>query len=473
MCCASPDLDNGCSQEDFCHPKGSPTVDLTKGPDEKGSTEKSFCPGFCPVCPTCKAHEKCCKGQVEADGCSAPDICLVKAKDDEGVFCPENSASHGCTCEDGHVLCEDGEVCCPAQKGPDGCLGEALCTKMDIGKDEKYCPSESVCPIPCKAGELCCSAGYDDNGCKKPDLRIPKTPVPDAPGEYCPAECPGECAEDEITCEGEITVKGCKGLTTCHECGVKITAPDPEEIGEPCPCYCPKHCEENEIKCPPAKDCCYGCDAEEVCRVAAKDIDGNRCPADSASHNCPSCCGVGDACEVEVLCPSYEDETGCKPPPLCMELTKGDDGSLCPAASVCPVSCGANEVSCATGFDSNGCKKADICVERGHDKSGMLCPAKCPAICDEKLGVHSCCGHMQLNGCQAPDFCVDNLIGDDGEDCPVQLCPIQCTGTEIMLESEVDDNGCASEYRCVGKCLEEYNFYSHTVCPKKLYERSK
>jgi hypothetical protein len=56
---------------------------------------------------------------------------------------------------------------------------------------------------------------------------------------------------------------------------------------------------------------------------------------------------------------------------------------------------------------------------------------------------------MQLNGCQAPDFCVDNLVGADGEYCPVQLCPIHCTGTEIMLESEVDANGCPLEYRCV------------------------
>ena len=122
-------------------------------------------------------------------------------------------------------------------------------------------------------------------------------------------------------------------------------------------------------------------------------------------------------------------------------------------------------MSCATGFDSNGCKKADQCVERGHDSSGMLCPAECPAICDEEI-EHSCCGHTQLNGCQAPDFCEALLVGDNNEDCTVHLCSLHCTGTEIMVESKTDDNGCPLEYRCIGKFLGEFNFHGYIVCYK-------
>merc|ERR1712136_64007 len=82
------------------------------------------------------------------------------------------------------------------------------------------------------------------------------------------------------------------------------------------------------------------------------DMNGELCPDYSV---CPVTCGP-----EEVLCPGYLDEQGCKNPDMCIPMPLNIDGELCPVH--CPVTCGPEEAFCPGGIDCLGCMMADTCT---------------------------------------------------------------------------------------------------------------
>merc|ERR1719355_362118 len=116
----------------------------------------------------------------------------------------------------------------------------------------------------------------------------------------------------------------------------------------------------------------------DVCHPKAKDTNGEFCPDDSASHNCPVSCN-----ENEALCPGNTNALGCKGADECKEKTKDATGEYCPDTSVCHTPCKLHEISCPGGIDVTGCKKPDMCLPRGRDFSDELCPVHCPSECTE------------------------------------------------------------------------------------------
>jgi len=278
-------------------------------------------------------------------------------------------------------------------------------------------------------------------GCQwlqKPDICLPRGK--DYDGELCPVTCPGECTDTELMCHGGINSNGCKEPDTCVSRGTKSCG---ENQGDLCPGHCPITCGQHELKCPSQLDPCDCCETEEVCRIKAKNINGEDCPDDSDSHGCPRYC---DEQNGEVLCQAFEDHLGCKPKALCMKKTVGADGRECPSHSVCPKECKADEMLCGDGEDSNNCKNADRCLPRGKDNNGELCPIQCPPACLENQV--KCEGQIKANGCRDVDSCVDKVFGNDGAQCHT-VCPITCSATETVQSGGVDDNGCPLADTCV------------------------
>ena len=384
----------GCKEGDTCVPKGT---------DDNGE----LCPGICPV--QCGPDEILCKGQPDCNGCVENDQCVVKAKDINGDFCPDDSASHGCP-----INCCGDDIVCPQEQNSLGCLEKHECTTKSKDDMEEFCPEHSYCPTICQPNEVLCPVSEkDENGCDLPDVCI--TEERDIHGELCTVECPFECNENEVLCPGQRTQDGCKDISTCEPKAIKQWGSDK---GGYCPGVCPPVCHHNEILCPTQYDPCDGCPTGPVCRPKEINVNGEFCPDESASHDCPKLCYENEVdgrfVNNEVLCPVFEDVTGCKPEAKCYQRTKDFDDEYCPGTAVCPVQCQSDEMECFDGIDERGCTRKSICVPRGTDEDGVLCERECPQPCGP--GMKMCEGGKLANGCNAPGICFEV-----GTDCPSKM----------------------------------------------------
>ena len=269
--------------------------------------------------------------------------------------------------------------------------------------EDEFCPDYSVCPVICQPNEVLCPDGDDENGCKLPDICV--TQERDKNGELCTVQCPIECDDDEVFCPGQTTENGCTDISTCEARAIKQWGGDK---GGLCAGYCPVQCKQDEIFCPIQYDPCDGCPTEPVCRPRQKDVNGEFCPDDSASHGCPKLCFdseiEGRFPNNEVLCHVYEDVTGCKPEAKCYQKQKDDNDEFCYASSVCPVQCKEDEIECSGGTDDVGCARAPVCLPTGTDEDGNSCPAECPPTCPS--GTKLCEGGKLPNGCNLPGTCI-------------------------------------------------------------------
>jgi len=451
--------ENGCRENDYCHPKGT---------GNGGET----CPGFCPF--DCKEEEfKCPVPNDPITGCEVPSLCIPKQKDGSGEYCdlqqcplicdPDSQQlclgyeDHtGCKtadecvdncgescpieCGDEEIKCPqqadcdnncvDEEVCkplakdinneacpddsashdcpinccgdtvlCPAEEDALGCLGPQECTPTTKGMNNATCPHHSDCPTICEPNEVKCPVTEtDDNGCKLPDECILQTR--DYAGELCTVHCPIDCDDDETWCPGQRNEMGCFEPDQCVTRAVKTVGNDK---GGLCPGWCPPICLHGQIKCPSQIDPCDGCPTEEVCVDAATDINGEFCPVDplSMSHGCPILC---DDLKGEVLCPSKENSNGCKEPGVCMARTVDTDGQYCPAHSVCPNTCADDEIACTYGVDERGCEEATLCRAKGKNFDDELCDGVCPPTCKAFEFLTS--NGNDARGCEIASSCV-------------------------------------------------------------------
>ena len=162
--------------------------------------------------------------------------------------------------------------------------------------------------------------------------------------------CPITCNNDQLSCSGGSDERGCIKPDVCVQRG----ASQAENL---CPGICPIQCEDNEIICK-GVELQNGCITGDVCHAKAKNVIGEYCPLNSASHGCTIICK-----ESETQCPVNEDRNnfGCMEEDICVEKTMDVDGNFCPPTSVCHLSCNINEQSCAGGMDEKGCKQPDVC----------------------------------------------------------------------------------------------------------------
>ena len=173
-----------------------------------------------------------------------------QAKDYNGFFCEEDSASHACP-----VLCDEtkGEVSCSIYETVLGCKPKATCIPRPINSDGEYCPSHSVCEKQCQLDEFLCSDGVDSKGCKNADLCLPRGR--DYDGNLCPEKCPPICADNEFICPGTLQGTGCRGESFCVEKTL-------DSNGLECPLICPVICNDRE-------------------EVVGGDLDVRGCPTDN------------------------------------------------------------------------------------------------------------------------------------------------------------------------------------------------
>lgn len=359
--CAGDQMVNGCMEADICVPKGKTT---------DGS---AYCDGNCPV--KCRDEELLCHGTKiyggEKDGCLNDDTCVTKVHDSNGLYCPENSDSHGCP-----ITCPPDYHQCPTRTNQYNCKEQATCTPCSRDIENNCCPQVSNCPALCQQNEVeCQTPGQDDNGCPIPPTCIAQER--DHYGDLCDVYCPGVCNDNQILCPGGIDEKGCKEAPFCKALSKKLWG---EDRGEWCPGFCPAHCMDWEHLCSSVQDPCDGCPTEPVCKPKAKDRNGLNCPPESASHGCSISCKTLDG--LETICPAYADPFApdCQEKLTCLPRTKGRDGSVCPAHSVCMKKCAADEKQCVQGEDANDCKLEDLCIPVPKDsETGQLClDFECP-----------------------------------------------------------------------------------------------
>jgi hypothetical protein len=291
---------------------------------------------------------------------------------------------------------------------------------------DEYCPSTADCPKHCEQDEYNCPTGEDENGCRLPDSCEKKERGFD--GELCPFHCPELCTESQVFCEGGLDETGCRVASSCrdkqeHRWGPGA-ATDPKEE---CPGSCPNVCETHEILCPSQLDPCNGCPTEEVCREAIKDNIGVFCPGKeingvdvddttlrkggflSYSHNCPKLCKEQLG---EVLCPTYEDESGCKPEAECVmrqcksnaNCDSPDTAEWCSSHSVCAKECPKAFLLCTyETADADGCKIEPSCVYKGKNNINLYCSGHCPPICSGSETLFS--PGYDADGCELPSIC--------------------------------------------------------------------
>jgi len=254
MCPGGRD-DSGCQEPSFCEPLSKKLW---------GDDAGDWCPGFCPA--DCKDWEQICAAvQDPCDGCPTEPVCKPKAKDVNGIYCPQTSASHGCA-----ISCKtlDGlETICAAYEDPTkpGCQEQLTCLARSTGTDGSLCPSHSVCPKKCGQNEKQCATGYDDNQCKEEDLCIP---VPlDTNGQPCLTfECPPECDEEvQKYCQGAYTydVNGqyCPQRDYCVDRAL-------DNNGIRCPGHCEPECGDGYVAEPQVGTDARGCPKATVCVLA-------------------------------------------------------------------------------------------------------------------------------------------------------------------------------------------------------------
>lgn len=403
------------------------------------NTQSKVCPGVCPQCDCCKPNEVCCLGVVDYSdteycGCKGQEKCKPKMCDDDGTYCPLDSASHNCP-----LTCPPDEILCEPHEGLTGCKGPWECCKrtckpcvMEATGICEYCPQVSDCPKRCPPISYPCPGCLDPCGCKREDICVYQ--YRDFEGQLCPFHCPECCGENQVLCEGVFDDKGCKAPDTCkdksyHQWGSDFDNCTDETNLPLCPGWCPTQCEDHEILCPSQLDPCNGCPTDEVCREAIKGINELFCPGKeitgcpteetskriggclSASHNCPHLCREGKPW-FEVLCPSYEDNTGCKPAASCKTREFGYSNdkngnevkTWCPYQSVCPIKCGDGQILCTyEEKDLLGCTVGEKCVELIKGYNQLWCAGTCPPICSkgETLEYRQYNG----NGCKSQPYC--------------------------------------------------------------------
>ena len=240
MLCEGARDDMGCHLPDLCYPRGV----KTKGDDVGG-----YCPGFCHA--WCKHHEILCSSQEDCNGCMSEEICRPKAKDYNGFYCPDDSASHDCP-----VKCDEakGEVTCPIYEDVLGCKPKSACISRPKNSDGEFCPSHTVCEKRCQYDEFLCSDGYDSRGCKNADMCLPRGR--DQDGNLCDSKCPPKCKEQEFICSGTLKGNGCRGESYCVE--KKLDA-----NGLECPQVCPTICNDRE-------------------EIVGGDLDNRGCPTENS-----------------------------------------------------------------------------------------------------------------------------------------------------------------------------------------------
>ena len=450
-CEGKPDV-FGCKEPDTC---------VIRQPKQGANSTDELCPGVCPEYCDSEKEVKC-ESQIDPEtGCKTQETCVLKQTNKQGEACPDNSASHGCPIE-----CPKNHTLCPPQKTKLGCLEEQKCYPINYStKTGKECPQKSNCPVVCETDEKSAPPWmeYDEDGCPRPKECYKVEPEVCLDQPVCP-DCPlifpgmGRCdKEKEIECPGERDAKLCRGPSFCIGRETKTKGND---VGGLCPAYCPAKCKSDEVLCPSREDC-DGCKTAEVCKPKKKDTNGNFCPDDSASHECPVICNeeIG-----QVLCTAYENILGCKPKATCVTRMKATDGQYCPSSSVCPVQCAIDEIKCPDGDDELGCKRADCCIAMARDNLGEICPEQyCPQKC--RAGEYFCAGLKdEITGCMGPSKCVANKIDQStGFECP-HLCPIACGPGEMSVFGQVDENGCLIENSCekIGEKTERLIEYVRT-----------
>jgi len=430
--CAGEQQEDGCYEADICVPKGEALSGV-------------LCDGNCPVkCdPTV---EILCDGTPiyhgPKAGCKNDDTCKEKARDVNGEYCHDSSASHECPIE-----CKDDEHACPPRTGSDNCKEQATCTKCTKNNDGECCPQASDCPALCKPHEKQCIPPGEENGCPKPPVCIVQER--DFYGDLCTVHCPGVCNENQIMCPGDRTDTGCPMPPTCQPVGKKLWGDDK---GGDCPGFCPAHCQDYEITCAAVQDPCDGCPTEPRCKPKAKNVNGIYCPSESASHGCDISCKTLDG--ESTVCAAYADDTepGCKERLICLARSKGTDGKLCPEHSVCAKKCAANEKKCPQGFDDNDCKNEDTCVVVPLDQHEKPClDFKCSPKCDEEVQKY-CQGQYQYNErsqfCPLVDYCVERPLDKNDIRCPGHCQPECGDGYEIVQQTGNDGRGCPLQAVC-------------------------
>ena len=391
--CTGRKDEQGCKEADTCEPRYT-------------SKNGDLCPGTCPA-RNCGPDEILCKGQEDCNGCKTADYCVTKAKDINGDYCPDDSASHGCS-----IICCGDNVECPAKMSSLGCMEkrESKCTPRKKDHVGQYCPDDTVCPIHCAPNEVKCSrTGKDERGCDLLDYCVKQQK--DIFGRPCAVQCPIDCGNDHIFCPGNTNELGCQNQGTCEKRGIKQWGSDK---GGHCPAFCQNICQHGELLCPQQVDPCDGCVIPSVCRTKVKDVNGEFCPDDSASHGCPKLCFenviVGRPNNHEVAwCPGIvqENHLGCKPEQKCYMRVFDVNGDYCPCSSVCPVQCCPyTEMECLNGFDLKGCKRQNTCVPKASDNDGNPCNNACPPVCGTE--ERFCTGSLLPNGCREAGECVRN-----------------------------------------------------------------
>jgi len=189
ICCPGHKDDTGCEQSIICKPCGTKT---------QGNCLGEPCPCVCPV--QCKWDEVVCPSQIDCDGCHTQETCAKAAKDENGVFCPDDSASHGCP-----RICNEqaGECLCSSEADVTGCKPPALCLQRGKDDDGFWCPMDGVCPCNCGPGTVEQVGGLDDKGCRLPGTCVAVAPVvepvPVEPVEPTETrEAPSEALEETL-----------------------------------------------------------------------------------------------------------------------------------------------------------------------------------------------------------------------------------------------------------------------------------
>lgn len=220
------------------------------------------------------------------------EICRPKAKDNNGLYCGDDSDSHGCPLECDEAI---GEVLCPTYETVLGCKPRAMCKSRPLDSEREFCPSHSVCIKECQPDEVLCTDGVDSRGCKNEELCISRGK--DKNGVLCADLCPSKCTEGEYFCPGLIQSNGCKGIALCVE-----KKADTNDIT--CPEICPIACNEKELKVHGEIDS-RGCLVEDTCKANQcykfdTDYRGNElnnCGMETdSSQECQEACAEDDAC---------------------------------------------------------------------------------------------------------------------------------------------------------------------------------
>lgn len=230
MCPGDRD-DTGCPLPPTCHP-----IAKKQWGDDKGAD----CPGFCPA--YCQDWEIACAAvQDPCDGCPTEPVCKPRAKNANQIYCPDESASHGCD-----ISCKtlDGEsTICPANddETSPGCKEAKVCMVRNTGKDGKLCPEHSVCNKKCGKREKKCTQGMDSNDCRNEDHCVPYPQ--DQNGQDClDFQCSPDCNEEiQKYCQGAYKLNENNQL--CPLVDYCVDRPL-DNNGHRCPGHCQPECNE-------------------------------------------------------------------------------------------------------------------------------------------------------------------------------------------------------------------------------------